>query len=127
MERPLRYPQILFCFFVYAVLVSKASGADPQPYQVMIEPTVSSDIDALLRTTSFLGTRGETAPVPPFGLVARATGDVQRLASVLNSFGYYRPIISITIEGRALDDPILPSFLDQVPQGTAVNVKIGIE
>jgi translocation and assembly module TamA len=93
----------------------------------MIEPAVSSDMDELLRSTSLLVTLRDNAPVPPFGLIARATADLQRLNAVLNSFGYYRPVIAITIEGRALDDPGLSPFLDQVPQGMSVNVQVAIE
>jgi translocation and assembly module TamA len=93
----------------------------------MIEPTASSAMDELLRTTSLLVTLREDSPVPPFGLIARATADVGRLNTVVNSFGYYRSVVTITIEGRALDDPDLPPFLDQVPQGMSVNVQVAVE
>ena len=126
-RRVLRSARGIVWLLVLVLLASEASAADPQPYQVTIEPTVSSEIDELLLSTSLLATLRETAPVPPFGLIARATGDVQRLSSVLNSFGYYRPLITITIEGRALDDPMLPPFLDEVPQGMSVNVGVMIE
>ena len=117
---------ILACILLCA-LAQSAHAADPQPYNVTIEPSVSSDIDSLLNSSSLLVTLRDTAPVPPFGLIARATGDVQRLSSVLNSFGYYNPAIAITIEGRPLDDPMLPPLLDQSPQGMAVNVQVVIE
>jgi translocation and assembly module TamA len=121
------YRTVLTCFLLCAAFVTNASAADPQPYNVTIEPSASDEIDDLLSSTSLLATLRETAPVPPFGLIARATGDVQRLSTVLNSFGYYRPSVAITIERRALDDPALPSFLDQVPQGMSVNVNVAIE
>src|SRR5262245_17813792 len=98
---------VLF-LLIYALSICKAIAADPQPYQVTIDATVSKAIDDLLRSTSLLVTLREQVPVPPFGLITRATGDVERLSSVLNSFGYYRPMIAITIENRALDDPDLP-------------------
>jgi translocation and assembly module TamA len=123
----LRRGKLLLCLLLHALLACEASAADPQPYEVMIEPAVSSDMDELLRSTSLLVTLRDNAPVPPFGLIARATADVQRLNAVLNSFGYYRPVIAITIEGRALDDPGLSPFLDQVPQGMSVNVQVAIE
>jgi translocation and assembly module TamA len=116
----------MLCLLVYTLLIFKANAADTQPYQVMIEPTVSSDMDELLHSTSLLVTLRD-APVPPFGLIARARADVQRLSAVVNSFGYYRPVIAITIEGRSIDDPSLPPLLDQVPQGVSVNVQIAIE
>jgi translocation and assembly module TamA len=117
----------VLCLIVYALFICKANAADPQSYQVTIEPSVSSEIDELLNSTSLLVALREQAPVPPFGLITRARGDVERLSSVFNSFGYYRPVVTITIEGRALDDPELPTFLDQVPQGMAVNVQVAIE
>ena len=117
----------VLCLLVYALFICNANAADPQPYQVTIEPSVSSSIDELLNSTSLLVTLREQAPVPPFGLITRARGDVERLSAVLNSFGYYRPTILITIEGRALDDPDLPPFLDQVPAGMPVNVQVAIE
>jgi translocation and assembly module TamA len=127
LRQALRRSTCFLCLLVYALLICKASAADPQPYQVMIEPTVSSAMDELLRSTSLLVTLREDAPVPPFGLVARARADLQRLSAVMNSFGYYRPVIAISIEGRPLDDPALPPFLDQVPQGMSVNVQIAIQ
>src|SRR5262245_22689057 len=109
------------CLFAQALLIGEARAADPQPYQATIEQTVSPELDQLLNSTSLLVTLRERAPVPPFGLIARARGDLERLSTVLNSFGYYRPMIGITIEGRELDDAALPPFLDQVPQGMPVN------
>ena len=103
------------------------NAADPQTYNVTIEPSVSPEADALLNTSSLLVTLRDTAPVPPFGLIARASGDAQRLSTVLNSFGYYGPNVTITIEGRQLNDETLPPFLDRVPQGTPVNIQVAIE
>ena len=123
----LLYRIALVCFLVCMAFVRSAGAADPQPYMVTIEPSVSSEINDLLNSTSLLATLRESAPVPPFGLISRATGDVQRLTTVLNGFGYFMPSVVITIEGRALDDPMLPSFLDQVPQGMSVNVQVAIE
>ena len=124
---PLLYRTTLACFLICAALATNAGAADPQTYTVTIEPSVSSQINDLLNSTSLLATLRESAPVPPFGLIARATGDVQRLTSVLNSFGYYSPSVVIIIEGRALDDQMLPSILDQVPQGMPVNVQVMLE
>lgn len=124
---PLFYRTILISLLIWAAFARSASAADPQTYTVTIEPSVSSEIDELLRSTSLLTTLRESSPVPPFGLIARASGDVQRLTTVLNSFGYYGAMVDITIEGHDLDDPALPPFLDQVPQGTPANVNVAIE
>src|SRR6185503_4819909 len=118
----LRRGGCMLCLLVCALFPYVANAADPQPYQVMMEPSVSSEIDELLNSTSLLVTLREEAPVPPFGLITRARGDLERLNAVLNSFGYYRPMIAITIEGRPLDDPDLPPFHDQVPQGMQVGI-----
>ena len=87
----LRRGKCVLCLLVYALLICNARAADPQPYMVTIEPSASSEINDLLNSTSLLATLRESAPVPPFGLIARATGDVERLTTVLNSFGYYIP------------------------------------
>src|SRR6185503_17034177 len=123
----LRRGGCVLCLLGYVLFPCVANAADPQPYQVTMEPSISSEIDELLNSTSLLVTLREEAPVPPFGLITRARGDIERLNAVLNSFGYYRPMIAITIEGRTLDDPDLPPFLDQVPQGMPVNVQVAIE
>jgi translocation and assembly module TamA len=68
----------------------------------------------------------ETAPAPPFGLIARARGDAGRITMVLNSFGYYSAEVSITMAGRELDDPDLPNILDQTPQNSSVNVSVAV-
>src|SRR5689334_484212 len=91
MGRTLWRGQVAFCLLLSMLFVWKASAADPQSYNVTIEPALVSDIDTVLRNTSLLVTLRDTAPVPPFGLITRATDDVQRLTVALNSFGYYRP------------------------------------
>ncbi|EQD63079.1 hypothetical protein B1A_09309, partial [mine drainage metagenome] len=52
--------------------------------------------------TSQLAALRTSAPVGPFGLIARARGDVERLQTVLDSFGYYDGKITITIDGVRL-------------------------
>ena len=58
-----------------------------------------------------------SAPVDPFGLVARARGDVDRLKTVLESFGYYEGRVSITINDLALGEPSLGDALEAHYQG----------
>ena len=118
---------LLALLLVAAAFAGKADAADPQPYNVTIDPSVSDPVDDLLSSSSLLANLRESAPVPPFGLIARASGDIERLSTVLNSFGYYRAMVTITIEGRALDDPELPPLLDRVPQGMRVNVQVAFE
>ena len=98
-------------------VVSLARAADPQPYRVELAPTGKGDLDSTLKATSQLAALRASAPVDPFGLIARARGDVGRLRTVLESFGYYQSSVAITINGLALDDPKLGDVLSAVPQG----------
>ena len=63
-------------------------AADPQPYRVELVPTGNRRLDTTLRDSSQLIALRRSAPVSPFGLVGRARGDVRRLQTVLESFGY---------------------------------------
>ena len=74
--------------------------------------------------TSQLQTLQKTAPVDPFGLIARARGDVTRLQTVLESFGYYDGAITITINGMGLDSAQLADTLAALPKGGDAHVKI---
>jgi translocation and assembly module TamA len=97
--------------------VSLARAADPQPYRVELAPTGNGAVDSTLKATSQLQTLRASAPVDPFGLIARARGDVDRLKTVLESFGYYQGSVSITINGLALDEPRLGDTLMALPKG----------
>jgi len=96
---------------------SLARAADPQPYRVDFASTGIGEVDSTLKATSQLATLRTTAPVDPFGLIARARSDIGRLTTVLESFGYYQSSIAITINGLALDDPQLGDTLTALPQG----------
>jgi translocation and assembly module TamA len=119
---------IVLCAYVLGLclVVSAARAADPQPYTVTLDTTGASDIDDVLQNSSLLVTLRDVAPVPPFGLVTRATGDIERLKTAINSFGYYQPMIAITIAGRDVNDPAVSQILDETPAGTAVAVHIAI-
>jgi translocation and assembly module TamA len=82
-----------------------ARAADPQPYKVDMASTGDSALNATLKATSELETLRKTAPVGPFGLIGRARGDLERLKTVLESFGYYQSYVEIRIDGLPLDDP----------------------
>ncbi|MEA3180076.1 MAG: translocation and assembly module TamA [Gammaproteobacteria bacterium] len=88
---------------LYGALPARA--ADPQPYKVDMASTGDSALNATLKATSELETLRKTAPVGPFGLIGRARGDLERLKTVLESFGYYQSYVEIRIDGLPLDDP----------------------
>ena len=106
-----------------------AHAADPQPYRVDLATTGDAAVDATLRATSELESLRESAPVSPFGLIARARGETDRLKSVLESYGYYESAVTIEIDGLALGNPGLADALAALPKGqsarVALNFKLG--
>ena len=100
-----------------AGLVTVAQAADPQSYRVDFASSGIKDVDSTVKATSQLATLRTSAPVDPFGLIARARSDVERVTTVLESFGYYQSSTSITINGLTLDDPKLGETLTALPQG----------
>jgi translocation and assembly module TamA len=104
-----------------------ASGADPEPYTVKIDSTDNKALDTALKATSQLESLRTTAPAGPFALIGRAQSDVGRLETVMESFGYYRRQVSVTIAGRALDDPGLPALLQALPNSPPVAVQVRID
>jgi len=85
----------LFLLAGAVVYASGAQAADPQPYRVDWASTGNGALDATLKSTSQLESLRSAAPVNPFGLIARARGDIDRLKTVLESFGYYQSEVSI--------------------------------
>ena len=118
------------CLFACAWLflaASFAQAANPQPYDIAIQPTGTGELDDALQASALLVSLKDSAPVPPFGLIARARQDAPRLVTALHSFGYYAANLTITIAGRALDDPDLPMVLDAIPMGMSVDVAVKID
>src|SRR5277367_6102143 len=110
---------------VVMVFGSLAHAADPQPYRVNIASVGDDDIDATLKATSDLQSLRGTAPVSPFGLIARARSDVDRLKTVLESFGYYQSSVAIQINGMLVGSPDLGDALQALPKDTDAQVQIG--
>lgn len=101
-----------------------AFGADPQPYKVHIAKTSNNALNAMLQGTSNLSALRKSAPVGPFALMGRARSDVDRLQTVLQSFGYYQGRVVITIDSLALDDPNLGEELTNRPPKQDADVSI---
>jgi translocation and assembly module TamA len=94
-----RFPRI--CALALALWCSPAAhAADPQPYRVDFAPTGDKLHDATLRATSELVSLRKSAPVSPLGLIVRARGEIDRLKTVLESYGYYQSSVAIRIDGR---------------------------
>jgi translocation and assembly module TamA len=115
---------VLLLVFVLLWAVTPAYAADPQPYKVDMASTGDSSLNSTLKATSDLETLRKTAPVSPFGLIGRARGDLERLKTVLESFGYYQSYVEIRIDGLPLDDPGLPEELTSRPRDNDAEVKI---
>jgi translocation and assembly module TamA len=117
-ESPIGATVIRCAPILLLAMASLARAADPQPYSVDLAPTGRGALDSTLKATSQLVELRASAPVDPFGLIARARGDVDRLKTVLESFGYYQSSVAVTINGLGLDEPQLGDTLSGLPQGT---------
>lgn len=103
---------------------SLAQAADPQPYHVDMASVGDGNMDATLKATSDLLTLRGTAPVSPFGLIARARSDVDRLTTALQSFGYYQCAVTIKVNGTLLSNPGLAETLTALPKGSEAQVAV---
>lgn len=104
-----------------------ARAADPQSYAVTMAATGQSDLDAALKASSQLESLQPAGPIAPFALVGRAQQDVERLETVLQGFGYYDGKVTITIDGRPLDDAGLPEAIESEPQDKSATVAVAVE
>src|SRR5229473_2172695 len=121
-----RMTQRVFAFLIaVAALGSPAHAADPQPYRVEIASVGNGDMDATLKFTSDLLSLRRTAPVSPFGLIARARSDVDRLTTALEGFGYYQCRVAVKINDMMVSNPGLGEALSTLPKGQDARVAIG--
>ncbi len=102
-----------------------AQAADPTPYKVNFASVGNGDMDTTIKATSDLQFLRGTAPVSPYGLIARARSDIDRLKTVLDSYGYYQGSVSIKINGTAISDPGLGETLRDLPKNKDAQVEVG--
>ena len=116
-------------FFLFALTAFgfSAHAADPQPYRVQIAPAGDADMQATVKATSDLQSLRTSAPVSPFGLIARARSDTDRLKTALESFGYYQSTVVIKINGTAVNSPSLGDELTALPKGKEAQVAISFD
>jgi translocation and assembly module TamA len=107
--------------------VRAAMAADPQPYAVKFDPTGNKELDSTLKASSQLESLRTSAPAGPFALIGRAQSDIERLQTVLESFGFYQRQVNVTIAGRALEDSTLPTLLLAAAKSPAVAVQVKIQ
>jgi translocation and assembly module TamA len=117
---------IIYTYVLLGVLLAcqRAYAADPQTYQVDLVRVGNDDIDQTLKATSDLVALRSSAPVSPFGLIARARSDTDRLKTALESFGYYESHVIININGVPLTDPSLGDALTALPKGSTAHVAV---
>lgn len=109
-----------------ALFGTDALAADTQPYSVQLTATGDADLDSTLGYSSQLLTLRTSPPPSPFALIARARGDVERLRTVLRSFGYYQGRVVVIIDGLAIDDSHLAQLLAARPPGTPARCTITV-
>jgi translocation and assembly module TamA len=109
------------------IAADPALAADPLGYEVELASTGNGEMDSTLKASSQLQTLRTAAPLSPIGLIARARGDIGRLTTVLESFGYYRSAVTITINGLMLDDPTLGDALIALPQDSRARCKVSFQ
>jgi translocation and assembly module TamA len=97
---------------------------DPQAYKVELAPVGNDDIDQTLKATSDLIALRASAPVSPFGLIARARSDTDRLKTALESFGYYESQVIVRINGKLVTDPSLGDTLTALPKDSTAQVAV---
>ena len=78
-------PRIFVLIAAVAAFVPAVRAADPQTYKVELAPTGDGTMDSTLKATSDLVSLRTSAPVSPYGLIARARSDIDRLKTVLES------------------------------------------
>jgi translocation and assembly module TamA len=124
----LALPRFLLVLLAAACFAAGARAADPQPYKVELVSTGNGAMDSTLHGTSDLVSLRTSAPVSPYGLIARARSDIDRLKTVLESFGYYQSSVSVQIDGAALNTPGLADQLMALPkkQDAKIQVKFNL-
>jgi translocation and assembly module TamA len=115
---------LLVAVLMIGAMLRAATAADPQPYEVKLAPTGNGALDKALHDTSSLVSLQKIAPVGGFALTERARQDLGRFTTALQSYGYYKAQIVLTIDGRAPDDPGLADAIDHAPDQPPVPVAI---
>jgi translocation and assembly module TamA len=109
------------------VVAGPSEAADPQPYNISLQPTGNTALDGALHDSANLISLQNTAPAGPFALVERARQDVGRFMTALHSYGYYKGTVSVTIGGHPLDDPTLVDTISSAPASPPLDIKVRFE
>ena len=120
----LNSPTICCLIALLTGFVMPVRAADTVTYKVDRFSTGDGSMDSTLRATSDLLALRASAPVSSYGLIARARSDIDRLQTVLESYGYYQSKVTIQIDGMALTAPGLAEHLAALPKKHDAHVQI---
>lgn len=118
---------LLLGLLLLAWAIPASPAAEPQPYTVKLKPTGDKPMDKALHDASMLISLEKKAPVGGFALVERARQDETRFQTVLQSFGYYKASIAISIGGHRLANINLPNLIDRLPAKPPVPVDVSFD
>jgi translocation and assembly module TamA len=116
----------LLLFATLTLMTGVAQSADPQPYVVRFAATGNAALNEAVKASSQLESLRTNSPVGPFALVDRADQDVARLEKALGSFGYYRAVVTITINDVGLTEPGLAESIASLPKSEPAKVEVRI-
>lgn len=122
-----RQPARMLAAVIILLCAARSHAADTVSYKVDFISVRNGQIDNVLKASSDLQSLRAAGPVSPFALIARARGDIDRLKTVLESFGYYAGKISILINGAALNEPTLADTLNALPRSATVRVVVSAD
>jgi translocation and assembly module TamA len=117
-------PVVLLFMLVMSLPAPQALAADPQPYDVTLQPTGDGALDSALKDSANLVSLQKTAPAGGFALVERARQDLGRFTTALHSFGYYKARVSVTMDGHTLDDPTLLDAIARAPADPPLKIAV---
>ncbi len=123
----MRFELPTICGLIAVLASTVAWASDPVSYKVDRFSAGDGAMDTTLRATSNLVALRTSAPVSPYALIARARADVDRLKTVLESYGYYESKITIQIDGMALTDPGLADHLNALPKKQDAHAQIAFK
>lgn len=121
----------IFSRIFLAALLPAAAGlkvacaAALQGYSLSISETGNDALDEAIADTSLLETLHDSPPANILALADRARSDIGRIETALGSFGYYHPLITITLAGRPISqNDALAALADDAPEKPEIVVQI---
>lgn len=128
MRGPIFHHALIACALAIGLGAPHAvEGADPVAYAVTIKPSGNASLDQALNDASILISLHDAAPVGAFALIARAQADTTRFTQALHSFGFYKGTVTLTIDGRALDQVGLTDALERAPAAPPVAIAVRVD